>query len=169
MTFNTVTVACESMAAYRQHALTGEELATVEQALAILGRLLDPSGRQKLLSPACVRDLLLLRFAPMPVEVFGTVWLSSQHAVIEVEVLFRGTLTQTAVYPRELVKRAVQLDACAAILFHNHPSGSLEPSRADEFLTQTIKQALVLVDCRVLDHIIVAGGSTTSFAERGLI
>jgi DNA repair protein RadC len=89
--------------------------------------------------------------------------------VIEYQEMFRGTVTQTAVYPREVVKAALALNAVATILVHNHPSGHAEPSRADEFLTQTLKAALAMVDVRVLDHLVIAGSGIVSFAERGLL
>jgi len=95
--------------------------------------------------------------------------LDAQNRVLAQEVLFEGTLTQTSVYPREVVKRALHHNAASVIFAHNHPSGVAEPSRADESLTQSLKQALALVDIRVLDHFIVAGNSTCSFAERGLL
>ena len=92
-----------------------------------------------------------------------------QHRVIELRQMFRGTVTQTSVYPREVVKESLQLNAAAVILAHNHPSGVPEPSRADEFLTQTLKTALQLVDVRVLDHLVVTANAVVSFAERGLL
>ena len=93
----------------------------------------------------------------------------AQHRIIELKQMFRGTVTQTSVYPREVVKEALACNSAAVVLAHNHPSGSVEPSRADEFLTQTLKSALALVDVRVLDHVIVAPGQALSMAERGLI
>jgi DNA repair protein RadC len=104
-----------------------------------------------------------------PHEVFVVVFLDAQHRVVASEELFRGTLTQTSVYPREVVKRALHHNAAAVILAHNHPSGVAEPSRADEALTAALKQALGLVDVRVLDHFVVAGDGALSFAERGLL
>ena len=97
------------------------------------------------------------------------VFLDAQHRVIELRQMFRGTVTQTSVYPREVVKESLQLNAAAVILAHNHPSGMPEPSRADEFLTQSLKSALSLVDVRVLDHLVVTANAVVSFAERGLI
>lgn len=94
-------------------------------------------------------------------------FLSAQNRLIASEELFRGTLTQTSVYPREVVKRALALNAAAVILAHNHPSGVAEPSHADRLLTDALKSALSLVDCRVLDHVVVGGTTTCSFAERG--
>jgi DNA repair protein RadC len=96
-------------------------------------------------------------------------FLDCQHKLITVKELFRGTLTQTSVYPREVVKQALALNAGAVILSHNHPSGTVEPSRSDEYLTQTLKSALALVDVRVLDHIVVGGSASMSFAERGIL
>ena len=96
-------------------------------------------------------------------------FLDAQNRLLVAEELFRGTLTQTSVYPREVVKRALALNAAGVILAHNHPSGVAEPSRSDEMLTATLRQALALVDVRVLDHLIVAGAAMVSFAERGLL
>ncbi len=96
-------------------------------------------------------------------------FLDAQNRVIASEEMFRGTLTQTSVYPREVVKRALAHNAAAVILAHNHPSGVAEPSRADEFLTRTLRESLALIDVRVLDHFIVAGNGVVSFAERGLL
>ena len=104
-----------------------------------------------------------------PHEIFVVVFLDSQNRLLAAEELFRGTLAQTSVYPREVVKTALAHNAAAVIFAHNHPSGVAEPSRADEALTQSLKQALSLVDVKVLDHFIVAGTSTLSFAERGLL
>lgn len=120
-------------------------------------------------SPWQVKDYLQAHFQGYEAEAFAVVFLSSHHKVIAVEEMFRGTLTQTSVYPREVVKRALALNAGAVFLAHNHPSGCPEPSRADECLTNTLKAALSLVDVRVLDHIVVAGGRCVSMAERGLI
>lgn len=120
-------------------------------------------------SPAMVKSFLKLKMAELEHEVFSVVFLNAQHGVIETEEMFRGTLTQTSVYPREVVKRALSLNCAAVIFAHNHPSGNTEPSRSDEMLTDALKQALSLVDVKVLDHIIVAGAECLSFAERGLI
>jgi len=119
-------------------------------------------------SPAAVRDYLRLTLKDRPYEVFAAVFLDAQNRVIGIEELFRGTLTQTSVYPREVVKRALTHNAASLILAHNHPSGVAEASQADRLLTQQLKQALGLVDVRVLDHFIVAGGQILSFAETGL-
>lgn len=126
--------------------------------------------RPALSSPAAVRDWLRLALAPLQHEVFLALWLDAQNRLIATDELFRGTLTQTSVYPREVVKQALARNAAAVILAHNHPSGLNEPSRADEFLTRTLKQALALVDVRLVDHFIVAGMiPPLSFAERGLL
>lgn len=102
-------------------------------------------------------------------EVFCCLFLDNRHRVLAFEELFRGTLNGTAVYPREIVKRALALNAAAVILVHNHPSGVAEPSRADEVLTERLKEALALIEVRVLDHIVVGDGETVSFSERGLL
>ena len=120
-------------------------------------------------SPAAVRDFIRLLLIGKEHEVFIVLILDAQHRVIEAEELFRGTLTQTSVYPREVVKRTLRFNASAVIFAHNHPSGVAEPSSADELLTRSLKQSLALVDVQVLHHFIVAGTASISFAERGLI
>ena len=120
-------------------------------------------------SPTMVRDYLRLMFSGKEHEVFVVVFLDAQNRVLAAEEMFRGTLTQTSVYPREVVKAALRNNSAAVIFAHNHPSGVAEPSHADELLTQSLKQALALVDIKVLDHFIVAGASILSFAERGLL
>lgn len=121
-------------------------------------------------SPGKVRDWLRLKLASRPQEVFMALWLDTQNHLIRAEELFTGTLSQTSVYPREVVKAALGHNAAAVILAHNHPSGAAEPSQADELLTRSLKDALALVDVRVLDHFIVAGNAMPlSFAERGLL
>ena len=139
----------------------------VAQALTILAcqvREADAIG-----SPDAARDFVRLQLGDRPHEVFACLFLDVQNRVIEFQELFRGTLTQTSVYPRQVVIEALACQASAVILCHNHPSGSAEPSRADELLTQTLKQALALVDVRVLDHFIVTRSGVLSFAERGLL
>jgi DNA repair protein RadC len=116
-----------------------------------------------------VRGYLRLRMQHLGHEVFWVVYLDAQNRVIAAEELFRGTLTQTSVYPREVLKRALAHNAAALILAHNHPSGVAEPSLQDQALTRTLAEALALVDIKVLDHFIVAPGACMSFAERGLI
>ncbi len=142
--------------------------AVLEMARRALGERL--AARELLSSPQAVRDYLRLSLAGLPHEVFVALWLDAQNRLIACEELFRGTLTQTAVYPREVVKRALARNAAAVILAHNHPSGLAEPSAADEALTRALKEALALVDVRVLDHFIVAGTAPPlSLAERGRV
>jgi len=125
--------------------------------------------RDAMSSPQAVREFLKLTLGGRPNEVFVVLFLDAQNRLVSSEELFRGTLNQTSVYPREVVKAALRNNAAAVIFAHNHPSGVAEPSRADELLTQTLKQALSLVEIKTLDHFIVAGGRTVSFAERGLL
>lgn len=120
-------------------------------------------------SPAAVKDYVQLHLSNKPYEVFAVLFLDSQHRLIQLDEMFRGTLNQASVYPREVVRRAMTLNAGAVILAHNHPSGLAEPSRADEYLTLTLKSALQLIDVRVLDHMVVGQGSVVSFSERGLL
>ena len=120
-------------------------------------------------SPGAVKQYLQLQIGSRPYEVFAVLFLDAQHRLIVLEELFRGTLTQTSVYPREVVTRALHHRAAAVVLSHNHPSGSIEPSRADETLTQTLSAALSLIDVRVLDHVIVSAGQALSMAEKGLL
>ena len=120
-------------------------------------------------SPKSVRDYLRLSLQGKKHEVFVAIFLDAQNRTIATEELFKGTLTQTSVYPREVVKRALHHNSSAIIFAHNHPSGIAEPSQADEILTQSLKQALALIDVKVLDHFIVGAGTAMSFAERGLI
>ena len=120
-------------------------------------------------SPKAVRDYLRLMLQGRQEEIFVAIFLDAQNRVVATEELFRGTLTQTSVYPREVVKRTLHYNAAAVIFAHNHPSGVAEPSRADESLTQALKQALALIDVKVLDHFIIAGAAVMSFAERGLL
>jgi DNA repair protein RadC len=141
--------------------------AVLEMSRRALRETLDRGSA--LSSPQAVRDYLRLRLQRLPHEVFVAVFLDAQNRVLEVEELFRGTLTQTSVFPREIVKRALHFNAAAIIFAHNHPSGVAEPSRADEALTQTLKHTLALVDVKVLDHFVVGGDSAMSFAERGLL
>jgi DNA repair protein RadC len=140
----------------------------IAQAIAILASRMRAPG-DAMSSPKAVKDFLRLNLAQAQHEIFAALWIDGQNRLIAYEELFRGTLTQTSVYPREVVKSALTHNAGACILAHNHPSGFAEPSLADEVITSTIKQALALVDCKVLDHMIVGGASVMSFAERGLI
>ena len=130
----------------------------------------EMSARDSFTSPGAVRQWLQLQLASRPHEVFLALWLDAQNRLLVAEELFTGSLTQTSVYPREVVKAGLTHNAAAVILAHNHPSGIAEPSRADELLTQALKDALALVDIRVLDHFVVAGTAPPlSFAERGLL
>jgi DNA repair protein RadC len=145
--------------------------AQFEAAIELARRSLkgDMLAASALTSPGAVRDYLRLAIAGREHEVFICLWLDAQHRVIACEELFRGTLTQTSVYPREIVKAGLKANAAAVIFAHNHPSGACQPSQADELLTRNLKEALSLVDVKVLDHFIVAGHQTLSFAERGLL
>ena len=145
--------------------------AQFQAALELARRSMEETLREKpaLTSPGAVRDYLRLALGRREHEVFVCIWLDAQHRVIDVDEPFRGTLTQTSVYPREIVKAALARNAAAVIFAHNHPSGAAQPSQADELLTRNLKEALALVDVKVLDHVIVAGAQTISFAERGLL
>ena len=138
----------------------------IAQALAILGRRVKAGP--VLVSPGDVKAYLQLEHARKEHEVFGVLFLDAQHALIHDDAMFRGTINQTSVHPREVVKAALAHNASAVILYHNHPSGNPEPSRSDEHLTDTLKSSLALVDVKVLDHFVI-GDTVTSFAERGLI
>ena len=145
--------------------------ARAEEVLSRARRVLSQRVRRgaTMSSPQAVKDFLSLEIGVLEHEVFCVLFLDAQHRIIALKQMFRGTVTQTSVYPREVVKEALGCNAAAVILAHNHPSGADEPSRADEFLTQTLKTALALVDVRVLDHLVVAGADACSFAERGLL
>ena len=139
----------------------------VQQALDLME--CELHGTDALATPDVVRDYLRLLLGNRPHEVFAVVFLDAQNRVLDAVEMFRGTLTQTSVYPREVVIEALVRNAASVILTHNHPSGDAKPSRADEFLTQQLKAALALVDVRVLDHFVVTRSTVTSFAERGLL
>lgn len=145
--------------------------ANADEVLQAAQRLLGAQlcGREVLTSPQAVRDFLRVKLGGLEHEVFAVLMLDAQNRLIEYVELFRGTVSQASVYPREVVKESLALNAAAVIFCHNHPSGVAEPSRADEVLTQTLKTALSLVDVRVLDHLIVASNDVMSFAERGLL
>ena len=145
--------------------------AQVEAVLELARRTAGESLREgdALTSPGAVRDYLRLALGGLEHEVFVCLWLDAQHRTLAVEEAFRGSLTQTSVYPREIVKSGLRRNAAAVIFAHNHPSGAAQPSRADELLTRNLKEALALVEIRVLDHFIVAERQTLSFAERGLL
>ncbi len=140
-------------------------------ALELVRRSLDEKLKESsaLTSPGAVRDYLRLTLGRREHEVFVCIWLDARHKVIAFEEAFHGTLTQTSVYPREIVKAALARNAAAVIFAHNHPSGAAQPSQADELLTRNLKEALALVEVKVLDHFIVAGNQAISFAERGLL
>lgn len=143
--------------------------AVILRAMAILERRLRIPG-EALGSPGQVRAFLMMHLAELEHEVFAALFLDGQNQLIEYQELFRGTLTQTSVYPREVVKTALRLNAGAVILAHNHPSHLREPSPADEVLTRSLKEALSMVDIKLLDHFIIAGrAEPLSFVERGLL
>jgi DNA repair protein RadC len=144
-----------------------ELLAVFEMARRALSQRLKE--REAFHTPGAVKQYLQLQLAHKNHEVFAVLFLDHQNRMLAMEELFRGTLSQTSVYPREVVLRALHHQAAAVVLSHNHPSGSVQPSRADEHLTQTLKAALALVDVRVLDHIIVGQGQALSMAEQGLM
>ncbi|WP_245664250.1 JAB domain-containing protein [Candidatus Propionivibrio aalborgensis] len=148
--------------------LNKQERRIVKRAFKVLEK--SAVYRSKAMStPHAVRDYLKLRLVSLEHEEFHVLWLDAQNRVIAFDALFTGTITQTAIYPREVVKAGLAHNAAAVVLAHNHPSGIPEPSAADRLLTQELKSALALVDIRVLDHFIVAGDLSTSFAERGLL
>lgn len=169
--YGSVSAILEAGAVEKAPGLGDAKLAQLKAALELARRALreEISTRDALTSPRAVRDYLRLALGGREQEVFVVLLLDAQHRVIAAEELFRGTLTQTSVYPREVVKCALSHNAAAVIFAHNHPSGVAEPSHADEILTRSLKSALALVDIQVLDHFIVAGTRTMSFAERGLI
>ncbi len=144
-----------------------ELLAVFELARRALSQRLKE--REAFHTPGAVKQYLQLQLAHKNHEVFAVLFLDNQNRMLAMEELFRGTLSQTSVYPREVVMRALHHQAAAVVLSHNHPSGSVQPSRADEHLTQTLKASLALVDVRVLDHIIVGQGQALSMAEQGLM
>jgi DNA repair protein RadC len=144
-----------------------ELLAVIELSRRAMSQQLKE--REAFGSPEAVKHYLQLHLSHKPHEVFAVLFLDAQNRLVVMEELFRGTLTQTSVYPREVVRRALALEAASVVLAHNHPSGTVQPSRADEALTQTLKSALALVDVRVLDHVIVAPGDALSMAEKGLL
>ncbi len=141
--------------------------AVLEMSRRALGETLKNGNA--LNSPKLVRDFLRLSLANKQHEVFIGIFLDAKNHTISTEELFSGTLTQASVYPREVIKRALHHNAAAIIFAHNHPSGNTSPSHADKELTQTLKQALTLIDVKVLDHFIIANGSILSFAEHNLI
>lgn len=141
--------------------MIGAALAIIEERMRVQA--------SAFVQPQLVKDYLCLHLAGLDREVFGVMFFDVKQRLIAFEVLFEGTLTHTEVHPREVARRAMQLNAAAVILAHNHPSGVAEASRADELITAALRQALALFDVRVLDHVIVAGSAAMSFAERGLL
>lgn len=150
-----------------RHGLQARERGVLDRALDIVGRALRE--REVFSTPDAVKHYLTLRLAAESREHFGVMYLDGQNRLIAFQVHFSGTLTETSVYPREVVLAALQHHAAAVVLCHNHPSGIVIPSLADKALTQTLKAALALMGIRVLDHVIVAPGAALSMAELGLI
>lgn len=144
-----------------------EKTSVVDLALRILAVRHRPGRTLK--SPADTEAYLRLRMGDLPAERFGCLYLDNRHRVLELRELFHGTIDGTSVYPRVVVQQALELNAAAVILFHNHPSGVAEPSQADERITRRLRAALELIDVRVIDHVIVASGSSVSMASRGLL
>ena len=144
-----------------------EKRSLLQLAFAVLQELHQPG--LELPSPNHTRDYLRMLLAERKAEVFGCVYLDNQHRVIEATELFQGTIDGASVYPRVVVQQALTLNAAAVMFLHNHPSGVAEPSHADEAITRRLKDALALVDIRVLDHFVVTAGESVSFAERGLL
>jgi DNA repair protein RadC len=138
----------------------------IQQALRVLERRLKQGPC--MVCPSDVKNYLRLHLAPKDYEVFGVMWLDSQNNLIEFQEMFRGTVSQTTVIPREVLREAMRLNASNCIISHNHPSGGVTPSAADENLTRTLKGTLSLIDVRILDHIIVSKVATTSMAEMGI-
>jgi DNA repair protein RadC len=146
-----------------------QEDAIISEAIAILRRRTSKVNYGRADSPSAVKNHLMLCYGEAEKEYFGVLWLDVKNRILAREILSTGTLTHCSVYPREIVKGGLRLNAASCILFHNHPSGVTDPSDADQRLTDAIKTALALVDMRVLDHIVVAGADTCSFAEQGLL
>lgn len=149
------------------YTLSDQDDAVILQALEILER--RHQRGSAMTSPSTVKRYLTLRASKHDREVFSVLFLDSQNRILTYEEMFLGTISQASVYPREVARRALMLNAAAVIVTHNHPSGNTQPSRADEELTKTLKSALALVDVRLLDHIITAAGQSTSMAEMGLV
>ena len=147
--------------------MTNEEQTVINAARAILSRRVRRGAEMS--SPTMVRNFLILKLGDRDAESFCVLFLDNRHRVIEFREMFQGTIDGAGVYPREVVKTALQLNSAAVILAHNHPSGVAEPSVADEMITKRLQSALALVDIRTLDHCIVAGGEVVSLAERGIL
>ncbi len=153
------------------HGLGNAKYAQLQEVVEMAKRALkeDMRAGDVMISPGAVRDYLRLALGQRPYEVFMAIFLDAQNRLLAADELFRGTLTQTTVYPREVVKAALAHNAAAVVFAHNHPSGIAEPSHADEILTRSLKQALALVEVKALDHFVVGGLQAMSFAERGLL
>jgi DNA repair protein RadC len=151
-----------------RHDLAARERGVIDRALEIVGRCLRQPG-VVMADPDAVKQYIRLHIGGEPIEVFCVLFLDAQNQAIAFDKLFTGTLTQTSVYPREVVRAALAHRASAVVLAHNHPSGTVQPSRADEALTRILKDTLALVDVRVLDHVIVGGDKALSMAEKGLL
>jgi len=162
-----MTIRSEPPAGYAAARANDAEI--VREALRILDKELRTQDEIYLTSPSTVRDYLRLQLASRECEIFAVLFLTNRHRVIDFQEMFRGTIDGASVHPREVVKEVLRHNAAAVILCHNHPSGASEPSRADEAITRRLKEALALVDVRVLDHLIVGGSEITSLAERGLL
>ena len=141
----------------------------LEVAAQYLAASLQRRVSRPLTSPSAVEQFLVQALAPRDAEVFCAMFLDNRHRLIQFDEMFRGTIDGSSVYPREVVRRTLELNAAALVLAHNHPSGVAEPSQADELITRRLTEALALIDVRVLDHMIVAGNTVTSFVRRGLI
>ena len=141
----------------------------LEVAAQYLAAALQKSVGQPMTSPSAVERFLVQALSPRDAEIFSVMYLDNRHRLIQFDEMFRGTVDGSSVHPREVVRRTLELNAAALILAHNHPSGIAEPSQADEVITRRLTDALALIDVRVLDHMVVAGNTVTSFARRGLI
>lgn len=151
-----------------RHGLRARERGVIDRALEIVGRCLRDPG-VLMADPDAVKQYIRLHIGAETAEIFCVMYLDPQNRMIAFERMFQGTLTQTSVYPREVALAALAHRASAVVLAHNHPSGVVQPSRADQALTQTLKASLALVDVRVLDHVIVGGDKALSMAEKGLL
>ena len=157
--------ALDTIPDYLPAKLNEAERAIVAHALRIVTKAAERGPA--FTEPKAVMDFCRLHLADLEHEVFGVLFLDTRHRLIAYRVLFRGTVDGSEVHPREVVKEAMACNAAACVFTHNHPSGALDPSTADRVVTKRLKEALALVDVRVLDHIIVAGGSAVSFAREG--
>lgn len=162
-------VRSEDAVVYMSTAQAGDDDQIVTQAMDILSRRLAARDADVLGSPGMVKSYLRLRVGQLGHEVFGMLLLDNQHRVLSCEELFRGTIDGCSVYPREVIKSVLDHNAAAVILYHNHPSGVVDPSRADQALTRKLKDALEVIEVRVLDHIIVSAYDSYSFAEGGIL